>query len=138
MLVMTANQLLELLKADRKRRFREQTATVVKRSDGFYIRYYADRDGGARTKVTERLCDLDTDAVTLRTRQRSFMTGINNAQQITLKSPTEAPALTIGGFWSATYLPWVKTNKRFSTSRGYEKLWNQYLKDELDAKQLSN
>jgi len=134
---MTKTALFELLKADKQRRFREQKGTVVKRSDGFYIRYYKDGDGGSRTKVTERLCDLDANAATLRTRQRSFMTGINNAQQIALSSPTEAAPLTIGGFWSATYLPWAKNNLRYSTSRGYKKLWEQYLKDALDEEQLS-
>lgn len=132
---MTKTALLELLKADKQRRFREQTGTVVKRTDGFYIRFYKDVDG-VRTKVTERLCDLGTDAATLRTRQRSFMTGINNTQQIALASPTEAAPLSIGGFWSATYLPWAKTNLRYSTSRGYEKIWEQYLNDELEAKTL--
>jgi hypothetical protein len=50
---------LELLKADRpKESFREQTGSVVKRADGFYIRFYRDGENGAPTKVTERLRDL--------------------------------------------------------------------------------
>jgi integrase len=134
---MTKTSLLELLNADRKRRFRVQTGTVVERSDGFYIRYYKDGYGGERTKVTERLCDLKTDATSVKLRQRSFMSGINTAHHTALQSPTEAPAVTIGGFWSATYLPWVKANRRWSTSRGYENIWDQYLKPELETKALS-
>jgi len=56
LLAMTEQTILELLRAKQKprKRYREQTGTVVKRSDGFYIRYYKDSDG-VRTKVTERL-----------------------------------------------------------------------------------
>jgi integrase len=134
---MTKASLLELLKAGRKRRFREQTGTVVRRSDGFYIRYYKDGDGGVRTKFTERLCDLATEATSLRLQQRSFMSGVNSTHHTALHSPTEAPAETVGGFWSATYLPWVLANRRWSTHRGYKNIWKQYLKDELGTKALS-
>jgi hypothetical protein len=133
---MTKAELLELLKAGRKRRFREQTGTVVKRSDGFYIRYSKDVDG-MRTKVTERLCDLSTSATSVKLQQRTFMSGVNTAHHAVLQSPTEAPALTIGGFWSATYLPWVKESRQWSTHRGYQKIWDMYLKHELESKTLS-
>jgi integrase len=128
---MTKAFLPELLKADRKRRFREQTGTVVKRTDGFYIRYYKDVDG-VRTKVTDRLCDLGTSAKSLGLQQRSFMSGVNTTHHTALQSPTQAPALTIGGFWTETYLPWLTTNKRSSTVRGYTYDWNLYVKPELN------
>lgn len=129
---MTKASILELLKADRKRRFREQTGTVVKRIDAFYIRYYKDRDG-VRTKVTERLCDLTTDAKKRDLLQRSFISGVNLTNRESLHSPTEAPAVTVGGFWAATYLPWVKANKRPSTLRGYQYVWKMYVQPELEA-----
>jgi integrase len=125
-------ELLELLKAGRtKRRFREQTGTVVKRSDGFYIRYYKDGDG-VRTKVTERLCDLTVLDLKKRTLlARSHMSAINNAHHASLRSTAPAPVLTVGAFWEKVYQPWVKKNKRFSTHRGYEGVWNLYVKAEL-------
>jgi len=50
---MTKAKHLELVEAGRtKRRFREQTGSVVKRSDGFYIRYNKVVDG-VRTRITE-------------------------------------------------------------------------------------
>jgi integrase len=133
LLSMTKTELLELLKAGRsKHRFREQTGTVVERSDGFYIRYYKDGDGGVRTKVTERLCDLTV--LDPRKRQllaRSHMSAINNLRHTALRSEAPAPVLTVGAFWDSTYLPWVKKNKRFSTLRGYEGVWKIYVKAEL-------
>jgi integrase len=135
---MTKASILELLKAARsKRRFREQDGSVVKRTDGFYIRYYQDSDGGVRTKVTERLCDLSVTDPKKRARlQRSHMSAINNAHHSALRSEVPAPALTVGAFWETTYLPWVKANKRFSTVRGYEYDWKLYVQSELATKQF--
>jgi len=134
---MTKASLLELLNASRsKRRFREQTGSVVKRSDGFYIRYYRDNPDGVRTKVTERLCDLNTHRKKIELLQRSFISGINLSHRETLQSPTEAPAVTVGGFWVATYWPWVQANKRWSTARGYEYVWKMYVKPELETTRL--
>lgn len=131
---MTKASLLELLTADKKQRFREQRGTIVKRSDGFYIRFYKDGDGGVRVKATEWLCDLSTDATRRRLLARSHMSSINNARHTALQSPTaEAPALTVGAFYKDVYLPWVKANKRFSTIRGYEYVWKLYVKPELET-----
>jgi integrase len=135
---MTEKTILELLKANKQqRRFRVQTGFVVKRTDGFYIRYYRDVDGGSRTKVTERLCDLGTRPDLIRLKQQSFMSGVNLNHREALQSPTEAPPITIGGFWSATYLPWVEANKRFSTARGYKYVWSIYVGPELENKPLT-
>src|SRR5690242_15408692 len=114
---MTKASLLELVKASRsKRRFREQTGTVVKRSEGFYIRYYRDNPDAVRTKVTARLCDLNTPPKKVKLLQASFSSGINLDHREVLHSPTEAPPVTVGGFWAATYWPWVQANKRWSTA----------------------
>lgn len=135
---MTKTQLLALLKAARpSRRFREQTGSVVKRSDGFYIRYYKDGDGNVRTKVTELLCDLSTPEKKRTLLQHSHMSAINNAHHTALKSPTaEAPAMTVGAFYQTVYLPWLKANRRFSTVRGYEIVWKLYVRPELEITPL--
>jgi integrase len=134
---MTKASILELLKANRSnRRFREQTGTVVKRTDGFYIRFYRDGENGERTKVTERLCDLNTAPKKVELLQRSHMSAINNSHHTALRSTAPSPALTVGAFWETTYLPWVKANKRFSTIRGYEYDWRLYVKAELATRQI--
>jgi integrase len=131
---MTKASLLEMLKSDKRPRFREQTGSVVRRSDGFYIRYYKDGDGGERTKVTEWLCDLNTPEKKRALLQTSHMSAINNARHTALKSPTaEAPSVTVGAFWQTTYFPWVQANKRSSTARGYETDWKLYVKPELET-----
>jgi len=129
---MTKTQIEELLRANRKQRFRRQRGTVVDRTDGFYIRYYADSDGGRR-KITERLCDLDTAPAKVKLLRDSHMSAINNARHNTLQAATPTPVLTVGAFWQLTYLPWVQENKRFSTTRGYEYVWKMYVKPELET-----
>ena len=132
MLAMTKADIAALLRANRKQRFRRQDGTVVERTDGFYIRYYADHDGGRR-KVTDRLCDLGTAPAKLELLQRSHMSAINNARHTSLQAATPAPVLTVGAFWQTTYLPWAQANKRFSTARGYENVWKLYVKPELET-----
>jgi integrase len=136
---MTKTELLALLKpAGPRRRFRKQTGSVVKRTDGFYIRYYRDGDGGDRTKVTERLCDLTVlDPKKRELLAQSHLSTINNLRHAELRSQAPTPALTVSAFWVDTYLPWVKTNKRFSTVRGYEYDWKLYVKEHLANRVLS-
>jgi len=137
---MTKTELLALLKAGRsKRRYREQTGSIVKRSDGFYLRYYKDSDGGIRTKVTERLCDLAVvDPQKRKLLAKSHLSTINNLHHAALRSEAPAPVLTVGAFWESTYLPWVKKNKRFSTLRGYEYVWKLYVKAELATRPIDS
>src|SRR6476660_6157087 len=112
-LLMTKTELLALLKASRtKRRYREQTGSVVKRSDGFYIRYYKDSDGGVRTKVTERLCALTiVDPQKRRLLAKSHMSAVNNLHHAALRSEAPTPVLTVGAFWDTIYRPWIVKNK---------------------------
>jgi len=139
-LTMTKASILELLKASRSiRRFRPQTGTVVKRTDGFYIRYYRDSDGGGRTKVTERLCDMSVvDPQKRKLLARSHMSAINNLHHAALRSEAPAPVLTVGAFWDTIYRPWLQKNKRPSTLRGYEYVWKLYVKHELAIKPLDS
>jgi integrase len=136
---MTKASILELLKANRPtRRFREQTGTVVKRTDGFYIRYYRDSDG-RRTKVTERLCDLSVvDPQKRKLLAKSHLSAINNLHHAALRSEAPTPVLTVGAFWDTIYRPWVEKNKRPSTLRGYEYVWKLYVKAELATKPIDS
>ncbi len=131
---MVSPKALEALhqKLSHKQRFRRQRGTVVERTDGFYIRYYKDGDGG-RTKVTERLCDLGIAQAKVKLLRDSHMSAVNNTRHTELHSATPAPVLTVGAFWKETYLPWVQANKRFSTARGYQTVWKLYVKPELET-----
>jgi integrase len=129
---MDKTELLELLQANRKRRFRRQDGTVVEHQDGFYIRYYEDHDGG-RTKVTKFLASLDTAPAKVDLLRASHMSAINNAHHTTLQSVAPTPVLTVGAFFDTVYLPWAQANKRFSTVRGYEYVWKLYVKPELET-----
>jgi integrase len=125
-------------KSKPKQRFREQQGTIVKLSDGFYIRFNRDGENGSRTKVTEWLCDLDTSTAKVKLLAASHMSAVNNARHTALKSTTPAPVLTVGAFWTATYLPWVKQNKRASTAKVYESNWKMYVRPELETTQINS
>jgi hypothetical protein len=120
-------------KAQRKPRFREQQGTIVKLSDAYYLRFYRDGEAGQRLKVTEKLCGLDTSTAKVKLLAASHMSAVNNARHTSLKSAAPAPALTVGAFWKATYLPWVQQNKRSSTAHGYESDWKLYVRWELET-----
>lgn len=143
---MTKQSLLELIKADRQRRFRKQQGTIVERSNAFWVRFYRDGEEGARVKVTEHLCDKSkefpsADCRAVELLRDAHMVRVNTDQHKALSAPpTPLPketAITIGAFWLTTYLPWAQNNLRGSTSRGYEKIWGQYLKAELETRSLS-
>jgi integrase len=125
-------------KSKTKQRFREQKGTIVKLSDGFYIRFNRDGEGGKRTKVTERLCDLDTGAAKVKLLAASHMSAVNNSRHTSLKSSTPVPVVTVGAFWKETYLPWVKANKRASTAKVYESNWHMYVKPELETTPINS
>jgi|GEM_PF-5751051 len=135
---------LRELQATRHRRFREQTGTVVERKGAFWLRFYRDGENGSRIKVTEKLCDvtkeyptIDCKAVDILRAARIAAVNKETHQALNVQAPLpEAPPLTIGAFVLTTYLPWVKENRRFSTHRGYSKMWEQYLKAEMEAKPM--
>lgn len=124
----------ELLRSNRPRRFRTQKGTLIERRDGFYLRYYIDTNNGARRKVTERLCDLNTKQVhvTLRLKQRMFE--INTAQAE--GGDTVVVEQTIGDFFKGPYTTWAEDNLKASTWRGYQQLWAGVLEPELGNRSL--
>lgn len=135
---MTKADLQELIRTNRKPRFRRQHGTVVERTDGFYIRFYRDGGDGERAKVTEFLTKKteqyhSVNCVAMKLLRDSHMSAVNNARHTSLQSATPAPAITVGAFWQSTYLPWVEANKRFSTGRGYDYVWKLYVKPELET-----
>ena len=102
---MTKTSILELLKTTRsKRRFREQTGSLVKRTDGFYIRFFRDGENGERTKVTDKLCNLSIiDPKKRKLLQRSHKSTISNAHHAALRF--EGSAINIRSLqklWSAS------------------------------------
>ena len=138
MLAMTKADIEDLIRSNRKQRFRRQHGTVVERTDGFYIRFYRDGEDGQRTKVTEFLTKKteqyhSVNCVPIKLLRDSYMSAVNNARHTALQATTPAPVLTVGAFWQTTYLPWAQANKRFSTARCYEYVWKLYCKPELET-----
>jgi hypothetical protein len=61
------------------------------------------------------------------------MAEINAAQRGMAPLPSD---LTIGEFWSETYVPWLEAKRPSSTERGYKKLWTGYLEKDLASLSL--
>jgi integrase len=122
------------------RRPRYQTGTVFERSSKFYIRYYRTTltDGEPQRRQTaEWLCDQDDKHYSptckaVRQAQEEFMRGINAL------SPRQAQRrdLPVSEFWTTTYFPWVKEEKRASTIAGYEHIWKRWLESHFAGRTL--
>jgi integrase len=123
-----------LLRSNRQRRFRKQHGTVVQRADAFYLRYYIDDADGNRRKVTDKLCGLDSAKPAIENARRKRMKAINAEAHQERTAPVTD--LAIGDFWK-TYLEDAKKELRWSTVHGYEKLWSQYLEEELASLSLT-
>jgi integrase len=128
------------------RRFREQTGTIVERKGAFWLRFYRDGANGARVKVTEKLCDVNTEFPTIDCKAVDILRSVriavvNKETHTALKTQAplpEQPPLTVGEFALATYLPWVKENRTFSTHRHYQNTWKCYVRAELESKPMGD
>src|SRR5579864_808504 len=112
---------------------RTQTGNVILRSKVWYIRFYS-RDG---KRVTRRLCDKDKThhsrtCAPLKALVDDVMREVNSENG----AASAATDITVGEFWTATYLPWAEANLRASTVYGYKKTWGLYLKDHLSSWKL--
>jgi integrase len=129
-----------------KRRFRKQTGHIVERSNAFFVRFYRYAADGSKVKVTEKLCDRSADHYSADCHAVKVLCDLHMARvnaerhkQMAVAVPLPpAPGLTIGGFWQATYMPWMEANLRNSTQRCYKYLWSLYLRDELETKTLAD
>src|SRR5882762_3970246 len=123
-----------LLRSNRQRRFRRQRGTVVLRGDVWVLRFYHDDSAGRRVKVTERLCDAGTERHAVENLRRKRMKAINEEVHQEWTAPVKEQ--TIGDFWPI-YLKHAEEELRWSTVRGYEKLWSQYLDSDLALRSLT-
>ena len=128
--------LTELLKLNRDRRFRTQEGHVVRRRDGWFLRYYTDDPSGQRSKVTEKLCELDATKQQIRAAKTQRMKKVNQEQE--RRSEKRPAELTIDRFWTDSYLPFIRKALRPSTVIGYERTWSLYLCAELTGKRFED
>jgi integrase len=114
---------------------RNQAGQIIERSGAFYVRYYT----ADRKRVTYRLCVKDAKHHDVSSKAVKFlrdkhMLKINS--EAGASSRTNPRDVIVKEFWSDTYLPWAKSNLRFSTVDGYEKTWKLYLEDRLGKRNL--
>jgi integrase len=111
---------------------REQTGSIILRSDKWYVSYWERRNVNGsveRKRVTHYLGEKTTRGkhppAEIVEACKGFMAGINVNNQ-TVK-PEHVVSIT--DFVDTVYLPWVRTNKRAATINGYEKIWKAHLRD---------
>jgi integrase len=125
-----------------KSRFRTQTGTLVRGSDGFYCRYMVDGIGASangefkRKKIATWLCPLETDVIDRSRLMKKFMAGENARQKGAERVPPSADDLTVGRFWETKHLPLIKEERSWATHRTYERLWHQYLQPHFAGRAL--
>ena len=106
---------------------RYQKGHLYEDHGAWFVRYRLEvREAGGSTKVqrvTERLGSVEsiptkTEAEALRL---ELMQRVNSGQN----SPH--PSMTLAEFVEEFYLPWVKSELRASTHKGYRDIWNLYI-----------
>jgi integrase len=123
----------------RERRFRRQVGVVIEYRDGWYLRYYKDDEAGKRVRVSERLCDLETqkdERELLRKRRMRVINGESRHGVQVAQGEVEGDGLTIGEFWSSIYEPNIKERLRWSSHHSYKANWRKYLEGSLGKERL--
>jgi integrase len=123
----------------RERRFRRQVGVVVEYSDGWYLRYYKDNEVGHRVRVSERLCDPETEKYEreqLRKRRMKAINGETRYEVEVAQGEVEGKGLTIGAFWTSIYEPNIKERLRWSSHHSYKAVWRKYLERPLGKERL--
>ena len=109
---------------------RHQSGHIFESASGaFHVRYYTTEivDGQARrVQRSHLLCHKDdkhysTKCKAVKLLRDEFMRRVNVSQ-------ANEQDMRIADFWEQRYLPFVQTNMKASTVRGYLQIWNQHLK----------
>ena len=109
---------------------RHQSGHIFESASGaFHVRFYATEivDGSARrVQRSHLLCHKDnkhysTKCKAVKLLRDEFMRRVNVSQ-------ANEQDMRIADFWEQRYLPFVQTNMKASTVRGYLQIWNQHLK----------
>jgi integrase len=97
---------------------RWQKGSLYEAHGAWHVRFYQNKK-----QVSRKLCDGDA---TKKQRQQAFaefMTKVNDDRQ-----PQVSGDLTVVKFWDDTFLSFITTNLKPSTSLSYTQIWNQHLK----------
>jgi integrase len=97
---------------------RWQNGSLYEAHGAWHVRYYA-----AGKQVSKRLCGGDATKKQVKQAFAEFMAKVNDEQH----SPTSD--LTVTKFWDDTFLPFITTNLKPSTSLSYTQIWKSRLKD---------
>jgi integrase len=109
---------------------RHQTGHIFESASGaFHVRYYTTEIVDGQPKRVQRshlLCHKDdkhysTTCKAVKLLRDEFMRRVNVSQ-------ANEQDMRIADFWEQRYLPFVQSNMKASTVRGYLQIWNQHLK----------
>lgn len=105
---------------------RHQAGYIYERHGAFHVRYYVE-EAGVRKQKSAKLCDKDrakghgaVSAKAVVMLCEDFMRSINS------DTPT-VKALTVVEFWDTIFQPFIESNLKHSTVKGYKQVWNQHL-----------
>jgi len=121
---------------------RHQDGTILLRSNRFYVRY---QDGDKKPIVFLAVKDAD-HWIRRRKNKRELSEKLEALRDKVMRQVNDrhgAPAsqnvtsMTIGEFWEESFVPsWKDRELHASTTDGYTKTWDLYLKDHLSKRRL--
>jgi integrase len=93
----------------------------------WYVQYYATKDG-SRKRVSHMLHARDKQHKTAKSEP---LLDLRDAHMLEVNkgSLTATTSMGVVEFWDSIYKPHVDKNKRASTASGYDRIWDQHLKD---------
>lgn len=107
---------------ERLRRHRKQKGELQRHADGtHWLRYYVDNMSGTdRVKISEQIADAGASKNEVETAYKNRMAEINRVGPAQI---VRIDDVTLGQFFEATYLPWLKKEKKYATWHGVERRW---------------
>jgi integrase len=111
------------------RRHRHQRGSIYEKSGSFYLRLYVTKPDGTRKQVAVFLVRKDDKHHSPKCKPVRTL-----ADKLLMEENSRAvehAAPTVQEFWTATYEPFVKANRRPSTHESYAHLWGRYFEKQM-------
>ena len=128
--------LKKLIRRAKSRKDVFQAGTIYESSGRLYVKYRVTVDG-ARKRVSHLLCDLDPDNERKSWATAEALRGAHMEKVNDQAAPSAPSKVTIAAFWENVYLPFLKSDKRLSTWKGYVHIWKRWLKPHFGDTVLS-
>jgi hypothetical protein len=111
---------------------KKQTGSIYRRGDCFVLRYRETINIGGKLETKQRakqLCLVDATHKTVRAiwKDENLTAEIDRILKPINNHKQPETVVTLGGFVTDVYLPFVDAHKRKSTAKGYRDMWQDHV-----------